>query len=146
MLRDISKERDSLMDTTVLQNQTNRAQRTSERSPVRRTGSAYWLITKNEGGRIEVLTNGLASGEEEVLAVFSYKEEAEAFLGLWEAGDDGWRARESTAGELISVLYGPCAGVEKVALDPLPEMVAQSTLGLVSLGRERFINLVLSRR
>lgn len=146
MLRDISKERDSLIDTTVLQNQTNRAQRTSERSMVRRTGSAYWLITKNEGGRIEVLTNGLASGEEEVLAVFSYKEEAEAFLGLWEAGGDGWRARESTAGELISVLYGPCAGVEKVALDPLPEMVAQSTLGLVSLGRERFINLVLSRR
>ena len=37
------------------------------------------------------------------------------------------------------MLYGPCAEVKEVALDPLPEMVAESTVSLVSLPRERFI-------
>jgi len=41
--------------------------------------------------------------------VFSFEEEAEAFLQL--LGDDekerGWRIRETTAGELISVLLAP---------------------------------------
>jgi len=36
-------------------------------------------------------------------------------------------------------------GVKHVALDPLPEMVIERTLGLVSLSRERFLELVLSR-
>ena len=68
------------------------------------------------------------------------------FLSLWEVGFDGWQARESTSGDLISVLYGPCASVERVALDPLPEMVTQRTIELVSLSRERFVDLVLSRK
>ena len=52
---------------------------------------------------------------------------------------------ESTAGELISVLYGSCGSVKRVALDPLPEMLLERTVGLVSLSRERFVDLVLSR-
>ena len=67
------------------------------------------------------------------------------FLGLGHAGFDGWQARETTAGELLSVLYGPCAGVERVALDPLPEMLVERTIGLVSLSRERFVDLVPGR-
>ena len=67
------------------------------------------------------------------------------FLRLLEVESDGWQARESTAGELISVLCGPCASVERVALDPLPEMVLERTVRLVSLSRERFVDLVLSR-
>ncbi len=43
------------------------------------------------------------------------------------------------------MLYDPCMGVKHVALDPLPEMVAERTLGLVSLSRERFLELMLSR-
>jgi hypothetical protein len=104
---------------------------------------AYWLIVKNENERIEILIDGLAGSGEEALPVFSHEEEAEVFLSHSEAKDDGWRARESTAGELISVLFGSCASVKEVALDPLPEMVAQRTLGLVSLSRERFMDLVL---
>ena len=43
-------------------------------------------------------------------------------------------------GELVSVLYGPCAGVKKVALDPLPpEVGGEEMIGLVSLSRERFV-------
>ena len=84
-------------------------------------------------------------GSEEALLVSSHEEEADLFLSLSEAGDDGWWARESTAGELISVLYGPCAGVERVVLDPLPEMIVERTVRLVSLSRERFVDLMLSR-
>ena len=67
------------------------------------------------------------------------------FLRLGQAGFDGWQARETTAGELTSVLYGLCAGVERVALDPLPDMLVERTIGLVSLSRERFVDFVLGR-
>ena len=104
----------------------------------------YWLIATNENGHgVKVLTVDLAGGEE-ALPVFGHKEEAEMFLSLGGAGG-GWRIRESTAGELVSVLYGPCARVGCVALDPLPVMLEETTVGLVSISWERFVDLVLSR-
>ena len=148
MLRDVPNERDSLTNTPAPESEANRARRTvkqaSGRAPGRYPGSAYWLIARNENSRLEVLATGLTGGEK-ALPVFSHEEEAEMFLRLWEVGFDGWQVRESTAGELISVLYGLCASVELVALDPLPKMFAQRTLGLVSLSRERFVDLMLSR-
>ena len=150
MLRDVPEERDSLTNTPTPESEANRAKRTVEqvlgRAPGRQPGSPYWLIARNENGWLEVLATGPLAGAKEALPVFSHREEAEMFLRLWEVGFDGWQARESTPGELISVLYGPCASVERVALDPLPEMVAQRTVGLVSLSRERFVDLVLSRK
>lgn len=116
---------------------------TEERGVGRPLGSMYWLITKNENGRVEVLTICLAGGEE-ALPVFSYEEEAQMFVSLGGAGD-GWQVRESTAGELVSVLHGPCAHVVRVALDPLPQMVADETIRLLSLDRERLLGLVLGR-
>jgi hypothetical protein len=108
------------------------ARRTAERP----SGPAYWLITKNAFGRIEVLT--LDYDGEEMLPVFSHREEAEMFLRLGSAGYD-WRASGSGPRELVLILYGPCADVRDVALDPLPEMLADRSLGLVSLCRERFL-------
>lgn len=148
MLRGVPKERDSLTNTSAPESEATRskpmAEQASRRAPGWYPGSTYWLITRNDNGRLEVLTTGLASGEEAV-PVFSHEEEAGMFFGLGQVGFGGWQARESTAGELISALYGPCARVERVALDPLPEMVAERTVGLVSLSRERFVDLVLSR-
>jgi hypothetical protein len=148
MLRDVPNERDSLTNTPAPESEANRARRTvkqaSGRAPGRYPGSAYWLIARNENSRLEVLATGLTGGEK-ALPVFSHEEEAEMFLRLWEVGFDGWQVRESTSGELISVLYGPCAGVECVVLDPLPEMIVERTVGLVSLSRERFVDLMLSR-
>jgi poly-beta-hydroxybutyrate-responsive repressor len=92
---------------------------------------------------LEVLTTGLSGGEE-ALPVFSHEEEAEMFLWLGELGD-GWQARESAAGELTSILCGLCSGAKKVALDPLPKMLDEKTLGLVSLDRERFFDHVLGK-
>jgi hypothetical protein len=149
MLRDVPKERDSLTDMPVPESEANRAKRTAEqasgRAPGRQPGLVYWLIARNDNRRLEVLTTG-ESGSEEALPVFSHEEEAEMFLRLGLVTFEGWQVRESTVGELISVLYGPCAGVECVALDPLPEMLAERTVELVSLSRERFVDLVLSRK
>jgi hypothetical protein len=45
------------------------------------------------------------------------------------------RVRESSAGEVVSVLYRLYKGVEKVVLDPLPRMLAEKRGGLVSMER-----------
>ena len=101
----------------------------------------WWTIAKNGDGPLEMLT--IDCGGEELLPVFGHEEEAGLFLWLGAPGDS-WRARESGAGELVSMLYGPYAGVERVVLDPLPETLAGRTVGLVGLDRERFVHLLLT--
>ena len=103
----------------------------------------WWLIAKNANSRVEFLTTESDADGGETLVVFGHEEEAEMFLYLGGYGDDGWRARESSSGEIVSVLYGPCSGAEGVALDPLAEMVACGTLGLVRLRREHFLGGLL---
>jgi hypothetical protein len=84
------------------------------------------------------------AGAARVLPVFSFEEEAEMFLRL--GGYDGaWRARESSAGELVSVLCGPCKDVKDVALDPLDEMLKDGTVGLVSVERKSFLGQIFAR-
>lgn len=85
----------------------------------------------------------LITGEgEELLPVFSFREEAELFLRLGGAGE-GWGVRETRGGELLSLLSGLCRNVSGVALDPFPELGRTSLLSLVSVGRERFIRRLL---
>ncbi len=96
----------------------------------------FWLIVRHDVGRMEVLTSGLPSGDE-ALPVFSFEDEARMFLELG-AFDGDWRVRETGAGELISILYCLCAGVRRVALDPLTGPAAVLN-DLVSLGREAFV-------
>jgi hypothetical protein len=124
---------------TAIEKETNQV----ERVPVQLPGWVYWLIVRNENLRMEILTIGLSSGEE-ALPIFSYEDEADMFLGVGEFAGS-WQARKTMTGELISVLYGPCALVKKVVLDPLPEMVADRTVGLLSLGRDRFVDHILAR-
>jgi hypothetical protein len=100
----------------------------------------FWLIAKYENRRLAVLTiDRGAVGE--TLPVFSYEEEADAYLWFASPGT-GWRARKTTAGELVSVLCGPCAGAKKVALDPLP-VVDRAMVDLVSLPRKRFVQILM---
>jgi hypothetical protein len=124
---------------------TNQPRRTAEQTPRHPPDPAsYWLIAEKPNNRIEALTIRTGGGQE-TLPVFSSEEEAEIFFRFG-GMPGGWRARESGAGELVSVLSGPCAGVKKVALDPSPEMVVEGTVGLVSLLRESFMNLIMARR
>ena len=39
----------------------------------------------------------------------------------------------------MTVAVGPCAGVRRVALDPLPFLFARETLPLLSVDKERFL-------
>jgi hypothetical protein len=108
--------------------------------PVRRPASRWWLLAKSENYGAEVLLADC--GGEQALPVFSGGGEAEMFVWLRGTFEDGWRVRETSAGELVSILYGLCAGVGRVALDPSPEM-SPETIRLVSLSRERFVSWVV---
>ena len=96
-----------------------------------------WLIANHENGHLGVLI--LDPGTDgEALPVFSFEEEAETFLRLGASGTE-WRARKTTGGELLLLLYGPCAGVKKVTLDPLPVVAGETVFDLVGSGREDFL-------
>ena len=112
-----------------------------ERGAARPPGPMYWLIAKNENRRIKVLTIALAEGEE-ALPVFSFEEEARMYLGF-EASGDGWRIRGTRAGELTSVLFGCCAHVGRVILDPLPQMATDQTVRPLTLDRKSFVRDLL---
>jgi hypothetical protein len=122
---------------------TERALRWETKPPSGPTPTTRWMVARDGGGRLEPLC--VRAGLSKVLPVFSFEEEAEMFLHLGGYADSGWRARESSAGELVSVLCGPCADVEGVALDPLPEMLEDGTIGLVEVGRRRFVGQLLER-
>jgi hypothetical protein len=100
----------------------------------------FWLIAKYRTGGMEVLRTILASGRE-ALPVFSFEDEARMFLELGASG--GWRVRETTTGEITSVLFDPCAGVGRVVLDPLPGPFAEAPMDLAGLGREAFMETYL---
>jgi hypothetical protein len=104
------------------------------------TRRSFWLIATRAHGRIEVLT--IDAGGETVLPVFSFQEESEFFLSL-ERKEADWWPRETTTGELVSLLLGLCARVDKVALDPLPNLGEREIIGLVSTGRRRFMRYLM---
>ncbi len=128
--------------------QTERAPRQTTKPPIglskRPRNPARWLIARDGNGRLEPLC--VAAGGAKVLPVFSFEEEAKMFLHLGGHSGDGWRSRRTSAGELVSVLYGPCADVGGVALDPLPGMPRDGTIALVEVGRERFLKVIMGGR
>jgi hypothetical protein len=75
------------------------------------------VVRRGEKGP-EVLRVSL-EGKGETLPVFSAEWAARGYL-FAEAPGGGWYVRRCTPEELLSLLAGPCAGVERVALDPRP--------------------------
>jgi hypothetical protein len=98
------------------------------------------LIATRARGWIEVLT--IDAGGETVLPVFSFQQEGEFFLGPEATGADWW-LRETTTGELASLLLGLYARVDKVALDPVPGLGEREIVELVSTGRRHFVRHLL---
>src|SRR5215203_5375310 len=108
---------------------------------------SYWVIArdaKDGFGQPDLLTVDL-DGTGEALPVFSFEEEAEMFLWL-QTTEDGREVRETTPGQLVSILYGPCADVGRVMLDPLPEIGARVQISLLGLDRNDFVESVLGAR
>jgi hypothetical protein len=114
----------------------------------RRSGTQrYWVIAKDakDGfGQPDLLTVDL-DGTGEALPVFSFEEEAEMFLWL-QTTEEGHEVRETTPGQLVSILYGPCAHVGRVILDPLPEIGARMQIGLLGMDRNDFVESVMGAR
>jgi hypothetical protein len=111
----------------------------------RRAGTQrYWVIAKDGLGQPDLLTVDL-DGAGEALPVFSFEEEAEMFLWL-QRPEDGREVREITPGQLVSILYGPCADVGRVMLDPLPEIGASMQISLLGMDRHDFVESVMGAR
>ena len=114
----------------------------------RRVGTQrYWVIAKDakDGfSQLELLTVDL-DGTGEALPVFSFEEEAEMFLWL-QTSEDGREVREITPGQLVSILYGPCADVGRVMLDPLPEIGVRMQISLLGMDRNDFVESVMGAR
>jgi len=110
----------------------------------RPTPRPFWLVSRSDAGWWGALTAELAGGEK-ALPVFSFEDEAGMFLGLG-ALRDGWRVRETTAGELVSILLGPRADVGWVLLDPLPDLDGREATELVGMPRKAFVEHQLGRR
>jgi hypothetical protein len=107
----------------------------------------FWIITRYWHNRLETLTID-AETDGGSLPVFGFEEEAEAFLHFFvdAVEERGWRERETTVGELVSILMGPCARVREVTLDPLLAALAREKLPLVSVNRERFVQYLMGER
>lgn len=107
---------------------------------------SFWVVCgdqRHPSGPVEVLrAGGDAPGA--ALAVFSFEEEAEAFLEL-RGCDQGLRVRELDGGELVSLLYGLWSGFSRVALDPVPEADCGAVDGIVTVSRKEFVRRILSR-
>jgi hypothetical protein len=100
----------------------------------RSSSSGYWLIVKKDNGTLEVQTVDL--DRQKTMPVFSFREEAEMYMRFEVRGS--WWVRKTSAGELASLLFGFYSYVEKVTLDPLPEICGEGMTPLVSVRRKDF--------
>lgn len=84
-----------------------------------------YMIARRENNRLRVLTLPVGA-RAEALPIFGTGRAAHDFLRR-SGFSGGWRVRESTAGELISLLLGHLANVERVLLDPVPNLIGSNT-------------------
>jgi hypothetical protein len=101
-----------------------------------------WSLACYQNNRMRMLIVDADGGR--YLPVFSFEEEAQTFLALLEDDEKKkmkWSIRQTSPGELISVLLGPCGHARWVALDPLPPLpfLARAMLPLMRVKREPFV-------
>ena len=109
------------------------------------TGSdGYWLVLHPGHESTGAPLPRLACGGS-VLPVYGSREDAAESLGLLDLSGR-WRIGTVGAGEFLAILLGPpCAGVETVALDPIPGISEEVSARLVGIGAGHFA-LHLARR
>lgn len=78
--------------------------------------SVHYLIARRRAGKIELLRLAL---HEDVLPIFSSREEAKRFL-VSRAPGGGWRVRGFSGGELISLLFAFHESIGWMAPNPTP--------------------------
>ena len=106
-----------------------RARRTS-------TVHAFWMVLEGSPQALPLMV--FLSDGTEAMALFSGEEEARMYCHFCEE----WAStniRQTTTGEVISLLYCPWCAAKHVALDPLPEILgSRLLLGLLTLSRADF--------
>jgi hypothetical protein len=100
------------------------------------TVHAFWMVLEGSPQALP-LTVFLSDGATEALALFSGEEEARMFCHFCEKGASA-KIRQTTTGEVISLLYCPWCAAKHVALDPFPEILGGRLLELLTLDREDF--------
>ncbi len=110
----------------------------------RNSTSVYRLIVRQGSGDPELLTIDLDGMQ--TLPIFSWEEEARMYLRLGWFEETGWRIAMYTSEKLVSMLAkNGLTGVRFVALDPLPELISQGMIGLVSMNKEQFVGHLVER-
>ena len=106
-------------------------------------GRWYWLITRHAASKMDVLTVRVDSSGE-AMAIFSFEEEARMFLDFrLAASQEGWCVRQTSVGEVVSVLCGPCSDAKKVVLDPVPEVGRKELVAHLNMHRNEFLRFLL---
>ena len=102
----------------------------------------HHVVARYSDKGLEVLRMPLG-GRGETLPVFSAGWAARGYL-FAEAPGVGWYVKSCTPGELFSLLAGPCARVEWVALDPRPGRSGGEAANVMP--REHFADYLLCSR
>jgi hypothetical protein len=101
-----------------------------------RTVHAFWMVLEGRPQALPLMM--FISNGKEAMALFSGEEEARMFCHFCEKGASA-KIRQTTTGEVISLLYCPWCAAKHVALDPFPEILgSRLLLGVLTLDREDF--------
>jgi hypothetical protein len=100
----------------------------------------HHVVARNGDKGLEVFV--LQMGKGQVLPVFSAGWAARGYL-FAEAPGGGWYVRACIPGQLISLLVGPCASVEWIALDPRPGPRSGGEAANL-MPRENFVDYLLA--
>ena len=103
----------------------------------------HHVVARQGDKGLEVLRIPLQQGKGETLPVFTAGWAARRYL-FAEPPGGGWYVRACTPGELVSLLVGLYAGVEWVALDPLPGRSGGEAANMMP--RENFVDYLLCSR
>ena len=96
---------------------------------------AFWVVLEGSTWTLPLMVS-LPDGRE-AIALFSGEQEAMMFRHFSKEGANS-SILETSAGEVLSLLYGPRSVAGHVALDPFREVLGLRFLELLTLSRERF--------
>ena len=99
------------------------------------TDHAFWIVLEGSARRLPLTV--FLSDDTEAIALFSGEEEARMFCHFCKEGASA-NIRQTTASEVISVLYCPWCAAKHVALDPFSEILGGRLMGLLRLDRADF--------
>lgn len=108
-----------------------------------RRATLQYVIAHHENKGLELLRVPLEAGDKKALPVFSFEESARKFLRHGNLGPE-WYVRESSNGELSSLLLGLHADVCWVLPDPLPQPLAAEDALPNLVDRRSFVSFLLA--